>query len=85
MLLVIMQGLDAVFRDRYISLILQAVLFGIIHLHGVPGGNIGVVMASIYGLMLGSLRLVAKGMLAPFVAHVFADITIFSIVVNLVR
>ena len=82
---VIMQGLDASFGANHISLIFQAVLFGTIHIHGVPGGNIGVVMAGIYGLMLGSLKRFAFGMLAPFIAHVFADIVIFSIVVILVR
>ncbi len=82
---VIMQGLDAAFGANYISLLLQAILFGTIHIHGVPGGNIGVVMASIYGLMLGSLKRLANGMLAPFVAHVFADIVIFSIIVIWVK
>lgn len=82
---VMMQGLDASFSGNYISLILQAVLFGTIHINGVPGGNIGVVMASIYGLMLGSLKRLANGMLAPFVAHVFADLVIFSIVVIWVK
>ncbi|HHP7230724.1 MAG TPA: type II CAAX prenyl endopeptidase Rce1 family protein [Xenococcaceae cyanobacterium] len=82
---VIMQGLDAVFGANYVSLLLQAVVFGTIHLNGVPGGNIGVLMASIYGLMLGIIKRFASGMLAPFIAHVFADLVIFSIVVILVK
>ncbi|HCF29214.1 MAG TPA: hypothetical protein DEV81_18885 [Cyanobacteria bacterium UBA11049] len=77
---VMMQGLDAAVGANYLSVILQAILFGFIHIVGVPGGWIGVSLATIYGLMLGLIRRVADGMLAPFVAHVFADLVIFSIV-----
>jgi hypothetical protein len=38
------------------------------------------VLAGIYGLVLGALRLRAGGLLAPWVALVFTDMTIFWIV-----
>jgi hypothetical protein len=41
-----------------------------------------VVLASIYGLMLGMLRTWAGGLAAPVIAHIFADATIFAIVAN---
>ncbi len=34
-----------------------------------------------YGIMLGAIRRLSKGMLAPLIAHIGADITIFSILV----
>jgi membrane protease YdiL (CAAX protease family) len=78
---VLMQGLDTVFGPGKLSVILQAVPFGLIHLNGTPSGWLGVSMAGVYGLMLGSIRRRSQGMLAPFVAHVFADIVIFSMLV----
>jgi uncharacterized protein len=59
---------------------IQALSFGAAHFHGFPRGASGMVLASIYGFMLGCLRKQANGLLAPIVAHVFADITIFLIV-----
>ncbi len=62
------------------AVFLQAVLFGIGHAHGYPPGIMGIVMASLYGLLLGLLRLRAQGLIAPFLAHICADATIFCIV-----
>jgi membrane protease YdiL (CAAX protease family) len=78
---VLMQGLDAALGAGSAAIILQAIPFGLIHLNGIPGGWIGVGMATIYGLMLGLVRRFAQGMLAPFLAHVFADVVIFTMLV----
>jgi membrane protease YdiL (CAAX protease family) len=78
---ILMQGLDAALGASNIPVILQAISFGLVHLNGVPGGWCGIVMATVYGLMLGLLRRRAQGMLAPFVAHVFADVVIFTMLV----
>ncbi len=67
------------------ALLVQALAFGALHLHGFPRGAIGVGLAAIYGLMLGALRVRAHGMLAVYVAHVLADITIFAILLTWVR
>ncbi len=58
---------------------LQALAFGIMHLHGFPRGWSGVVLASIYGGMMGALRWRARGLLAPWIAHLFADLAIVAI------
>ena len=63
-----------------ITLIGTAVLFGLGHLHGYPPGTIGVVLAMLFGLALGGLRLWTGGLLSPILAHIAADATIYSIV-----
>lgn len=78
----IQQALTAGF-GRIGGLCLQAAAFGLLHIHGFPRGWSGVFLAAIYGLMLGAIRLVSRGLLAPWVAHVFADLTIFGILVLL--
>ena len=78
----IQQALTAAF-GRIGGLGLQAAAFGLLHIHGFPSGWSGVGLAAIYGLMLGAIRLVSRGLLAPWVAHIFADLTIFGILVLL--
>lgn len=81
---VYLEALEAV-GPGWLAVAVQALAFGALHLHGFPRGAIGVGLATIYGLMLGALRLRARGMLAVYVAHVFADITIFTILLFWVR
>ncbi len=75
-------GLESHF-GKYISLVIQAVAFGTYHINGFPRGAFGVVLAAIYGIMIGAVRLRSKGMLAPWIAHVFTDIIIVCIVMFL--
>ncbi len=77
----LMQALDGAVGTNYLSVILQAIPFGFIHITGVPGGWIGLCLATVYGLILGVIRRLAQGLFAPFVAHVCADLVIFSIVI----
>ncbi len=63
--------------------VLQAVSFGLMHIHGFPRGWIGVGLASVYGLMMGLLRIRSRGLLVPWVAHVFADLVIFAVLAAL--
>lgn len=63
------------------ALPIQAASFGILHLSGFPSGAVGVALAAAYGMMLGILRIRARGLLAPWVAHVSADLAIISIIV----
>lgn len=77
---VIMQGTDSVVGINYYSVILQAIPFAFIHINGVLGGWISLCLATIYGiygLMLGQIRHIARGMLAPFLTHIFVDTVIF--------
>jgi membrane protease YdiL (CAAX protease family) len=61
---------------------LQAVAFGMLHLHGYPYGPIGVALATVYGLLLGAVRLRSNGLLAPWAAHVVADSVIFIFILQ---
>ena len=56
---------------------LQAGAFAAVHFGvGFPNGLFGYAMVLVYGLALGLLRHRTKGMLAPYLAHVIADLTI---------
>jgi len=82
---VLMQAFDEVLGPAWISIILQATAFGLLHIKGIPGGWIGVGMAMIYGLMLGIIRRYSNGILASYATHVVADVVIFAILVLLVK
>jgi CAAX protease family protein len=60
----------------------QAVAFGLLHLHGYPYGPIGIALATVYGVLLGVVRLRSNGLLAPWVAHVVADGVIFVFILQ---
>ncbi|MDF2047076.1 CPBP family glutamic-type intramembrane protease [Microbacterium sp. Kw_RZR3] len=60
---------------------LTALAFGLAHLHGVPNGIVGVLLAGTWALMLGYLRTRTGGMLATYLAHVVADATIVAMLI----
>ena len=77
---IIMQALDSALGTSHVSIVIQAVSFAAFHyLAGFPNGGFGFVMVFAYGLMLGILRRYSHGILAPWLAHVAADVTIFSV------
>jgi membrane protease YdiL (CAAX protease family) len=63
--------------------LMQAVSFGVVHLHGFPSGSVGILLASAYGAILGLLRAQTRGLLVPFVTHAVTDLSIFGILVYL--
>jgi membrane protease YdiL (CAAX protease family) len=65
-----------------IAVVATAVFFGYGHRHGYPPGAIGAVLAGVYGLCLGWLRVFSGGLGLPFLAHIAADATIFTLVVQ---
>jgi len=67
-----------------VASVIQAVSFGLIHIHGFPHGWIGVGLATIYGVMMGLLRWLSGGLLVPWMAHVAADLVIFAVLASLV-
>ena len=69
---------------RYLdpSNLLQAVLFGLVHYHGIPSGLAGVVLCFIYGYLSGLLADIGGGLLYPVVAHTIADYFILSHIVR---
>src|SRR6266481_5001079 len=63
--------------------LMQAVSFGVVHLHGFPSGSAGILLATAYRAILGFLRSQTRGPLVPFVAHAATDFSIFEILVYL--
>mmetsp|Transcript_20064 Transcript_20064/g.80037 ORF Transcript_20064/g.80037 Transcript_20064/m.80037 type:complete len:351 (+) Transcript_20064:1214-2266(+) len=56
---------------------LQAVLFGAQHaVGGFPNGAVGCVLVTLWGFVLGALRVAFGGLLAGYAVHVVADATI---------
>jgi hypothetical protein len=82
---IVLDALDAALGAGWAPVLLQAIMFGIAHIHGFPRGWSGVALASVYGLMMGVVRRRARGMFAPWLAHVFADATIACILIALGR
>ena len=75
-----MGALDSVFGPGLLPVVLQALVFGAAHFaRGFPNGWLGLAMATVYGLMLGALCRRSGGLLAPWAAHVAADLTIFAL------
>lgn len=68
-----------------IAVLGQAVAFGSIHLAGVPGGPLGMVLAGTWGALLGVVRHRTEGLLLVWLVHVAANATIFTTVVLLAR
>jgi CAAX protease family protein len=77
---IMMQALDSALGDGNLTVAIQAVSFAAFHyLAGFPNGVWGFAMVFVYGFMLGVLRRQSQGMLASWIAHVLADIAIFTI------
>jgi membrane protease YdiL (CAAX protease family) len=76
---VLLDALDRTIGVGTAALLLQAVVFGLHHFEGFPRGWVGVGLATIYGLAMGVVRRYSGGLLAPWVAHVLADIAVYAI------
>jgi membrane protease YdiL (CAAX protease family) len=77
---IMMQALDSALGAGNLTVVIQAVSFASFHyLAGFPNGVWGFAMVFVYGFMLGVLRRRSQGILAPWIAHVLADIAIFTI------
>lgn len=77
----LMHALDREFSPGVLSNALQALAFAAPHYgRGYPRGAVGVALCVVYGLLLGALRRRARGLSAPILAHITADLTIFAIV-----
>lgn len=62
------------------SNVLQAIVFGIWHYHGIPSGLPGVALTFVYGLVMGQLMDYGQGLLLPILTHAIADYFIFAII-----
>jgi CAAX protease family protein len=79
----LMGALDSVVDRAWLVVAIQAVAFGVSHANGFPDGVAGMVLAGIYGAMLGIIRRRSRGLLPSWVAHVVADSVIFGLMVGL--
>lgn len=70
-----------VVRNPILVNILNAALFGLMHYQGFPRGLTGVILASVYGLIIGYFRRSTNGLGAPIILHFFADLFIFFLLV----
>ena len=64
-----------------VAIAIQAVVFGAVHLHGVPGGPLGMTMAGAWGAMLGYVRHRTNGLRLVWLVHVAANATIYATLV----
>jgi hypothetical protein len=62
--------------NSYAALGATTVLFGLGHLHGYPPGPLGAVLAGLFGLGLGLMRMWTGGLGLPIAVHICADATI---------
>jgi len=67
------------------AIALQAAAFGALHLHGIPGGPLGMAMAGLWGAMLGFVRHRTNGLRLVWLVHVAANATIFTTLVVAAR
>ncbi len=65
--------------NKWTALGVTSILFGTAHVDGYPPGPTGVVLAGLYGVTLGAMRLWVGGLGLPIACHVCADATIFGI------
>ena len=65
-----------------VAVVVSAAFFGYGHMQGYPPGPAGAVLAGIFGLAIGWLRVVASGIGLPFLVHVAADMTVFILLVR---
>jgi len=83
---IILHAATSAVASAPVAIAIQAVAFGLFHyIGGFPNGIAGVLMTLIYGLLLGIVRVGSKGMMAPIVTHMFADLVIFSLLITFLR
>lgn len=76
----LLQGaLQATMRP-WAAIVIQGLLFGLVHWHGFPQGPLGALMAGTWAVGLGWMRHAYGGLLTPYIAHIAADCVIFAIV-----
>jgi membrane protease YdiL (CAAX protease family) len=71
---VFLPALNATLGSREMALVLQAAVFGLMHVGGLPSGPSGMVIAGVMGLAFGELRLRTGGILAPWLAHAVVNL-----------
>lgn len=75
-------GLDGVVSPRTIALV-SALIFGIPHVFGVPGGPVGAVMAGVLGWILARSVLETRGVFWAWLLHALQDVVIFATLLSI--
>lgn len=75
-------GLDGVVSPRTIALV-SALIFGIPHIFGVPGGPVGAVMAGVLGWILARSVLETRGVFWAWLLHALQDVVIFATLLSI--
>lgn len=70
---------DAFSKD--IVVLASAVLFGIAHYYGIPGGFLGAVMSGALGWFMARSMYETNGIATAWIIHFMQDVTIFSILI----
>jgi membrane protease YdiL (CAAX protease family) len=78
-------GLSVFISRPPVLIVLQAAIFGIWHYKGFPGGPAGSFMVFIWAVFLGIMRYRSKSIWYSIVGHVFADLTIFGLLLLLFK
>lgn len=76
-------SLKGFFSDKIIS-IFSAIIFGIIHFFGTPGGIVGVLFSGFLGWFLAKSIIETKGIFWAWLIHFLQDIVIFSALVMMI-
>ncbi len=63
-----------------VAVVVSAAFFGYGHLQGYPPGALGAVLAGVFGLVIGWLRVVSGGIGLCWLVHVAADATILILI-----
>lgn len=79
---VVLEDLTAIWGPGA-AVVVQALLFGAAHWAGFPSGWVGMLMAAVWGLLLGIIRLRTHGIVVPYLVHVTANAVIGSLAVLL--
>lgn len=65
------------FHTLLVAIPIQSIVFSLLHYKcGFPNGIMGCGLAFLFGVMTGYLRFHTKGIMASYVVHIFADLTI---------
>ncbi len=78
---ILQSALQASSEAIHFPVLLQALLFGWVHLgaESVPNGYSGALLTFVFAIVLGYMRVVTRGLAAPILAHLIADLGVYLV------
>jgi membrane protease YdiL (CAAX protease family) len=78
---ILQSALQASSEAIHVPVLLQALFFGLVHFgtESVPNGYSGALLTFIFALVLGYMRVVTRGLAAPILAHIIADLGVYLV------